>query len=72
MSAEEVVVHAGHGFLVEVDDNSAMIVVNPREILGQQLRPRQINLLNIIIILGTYLIIEYSFLTGNCPFQRQK
>jgi hypothetical protein len=44
---EEVSVRAGHKDLVENDDNSALIVVDPQGILGQQLRSPSICLLNI-------------------------
>ncbi len=53
---------AGHEVLVEVDDNNAMIVVNPWGILGRQLRPRQINLLNIIIIIIIIFITIIIFI----------
>jgi hypothetical protein len=43
---EDVAVRAGHKVLMEVE-NSAMIIVNNQGILGKQLRPRPINLLNI-------------------------
>jgi hypothetical protein len=37
---------AGHGVLMEVDDNNALIVGDPLGILGQQLRPHLIHLSN--------------------------
>ncbi len=40
LSIEEVTVHAGQEVLMEVDDNSLLIVGNLQVILGQQLRPR--------------------------------
>jgi hypothetical protein len=46
---KEVIVHADHEVVMEVDDNSAMIVADPQGILGQQLRPNPLPLLNIII-----------------------
>jgi hypothetical protein len=36
---------------MEVDDNFSLIVVNPKGILDQQLRPHSINLLNSIGII---------------------
>jgi hypothetical protein len=42
LSAEEVIVHDGYDVLVEVDNNSALIVGDPRGILGQHLRPHPI------------------------------
>jgi hypothetical protein len=50
----EVVVHAGHKALVEVDDNILMVLGDTQGILDQMLRPHQINLLNIVIILFSY------------------
>jgi hypothetical protein len=47
---------------MEVDDYVKMIVGNLREILDQQFRPRPICLLNIIIILITYYIIQLFYL----------
>ncbi len=55
LSLEEVTVHAGHKVLMEVDDNTLLIIGNPRGILDQQLRPHGINLLNIIITLINYI-----------------
>ncbi len=40
---------AGHKVLMEVDNNILQIVGNRQEILDQQLLPRPIELLNIII-----------------------
>jgi hypothetical protein len=37
-------VHAGQKDLVKVDDNCAMIVGNPKGILGQQLRPHSLDI----------------------------
>jgi hypothetical protein len=48
---EEVAEHAGRKALMEVDDNSALIVGNMRGILGQQLSPRPIFLLNTVLII---------------------
>ncbi len=42
LSLEEVAVHAGHKVLVEVDIDSMLIVGDPWQIGGQQLRLRQI------------------------------
>ncbi len=52
---------AGHKVLADVDVNIAQIVGDPRGILGWQLRPHPIHLLNIIIILISYLIIVYYY-----------
>jgi len=54
---EQVALHAGHKVFVGVETNIALIVGNPQRILGQQLRPHLVPLLNIIIILITYQII---------------
>jgi hypothetical protein len=51
---EEVAVRAGHEVLLEVDDHSALIVGDPRGILGQQFRPQPIHFLSIILILVHY------------------
>jgi hypothetical protein len=51
LSLKEVPVSSGHEVLFKVDDNSALIVSDPRGIVGQQLRP---HLLNTIIISITY------------------
>jgi hypothetical protein len=56
LSLEEVTMHADHKVFIEVDDNIALIVGDPQGILGQQLWPRSIDLLNIIMII---LIISY-------------
>jgi hypothetical protein len=53
---EEAVAGAGRKVLVDVDDNSALIVVNSLEIFVSQLRPHQIYSLNVFII----LILTYS------------
>jgi hypothetical protein len=55
MSLEEIIVLASCKALVKVLDKSLLIVVNPEGILGQQLRPRLILLINSIIII---LIIQ--------------
>jgi hypothetical protein len=50
---EKVAVYAGHKVLMDIDDNSVLIVNNPQGILSQQLRPHPIylsNEINIIII----------------------
>jgi uncharacterized membrane-anchored protein len=47
---EEVAVHAGHEVLMEVGNNSLLIVGDPMGISDQQLRPRPFLLLNIPII----------------------
>ncbi len=46
---EEVATRSGKETLMEVDDNSALIVCDPQWILYQQLRPRSICLINIVI-----------------------
>jgi hypothetical protein len=48
---KEVAVRAGHKVLMESDDNIALNVGDPNGIFGQQLKPRQINTLNIIIVI---------------------
>ncbi len=53
---EEAVAGAGRKVLVDVDDNSALIVVNSLEIFVRQLRPHQIYSLNFFIV----LIITHS------------
>jgi len=40
-----------HDVLIEVDDNLLLIVGNPQGILGKQLKPHPIHLLNIVILL---------------------
>jgi hypothetical protein len=45
---KDVAFHTGHEVLMEVDVNILLIVGDPQGILGQQLRPRPITLLNII------------------------
>ncbi len=49
LSLEEAAVHAGRKVLMEVVDNSLLIVGGLWEILGDQFRPHLICLLNIII-----------------------
>ncbi len=67
--------HAGHKALVEVDDNILLIVDDPQGILDQKLRPRPINLLNIVIILFSYFklyiikTLNYSSLSI-CPWKK--
>jgi hypothetical protein len=53
MSLQEINVHAGRKILMEFDYNNALIVGDLHGILGQQLRPHTIHLLN------TTLIINY-------------
>ena len=48
---EEVAVHAGHKVLMDINDSISFIVSDPNVILDRQLRPRQINLLNISVVL---------------------
>ncbi len=55
LSLEEVVAHADHEVLMEIENNSVMIVGDPQGILGMQLRPYPIHISNVIvIILNTY------------------
>jgi hypothetical protein len=54
---EEVAVRAGHEVSMKVDDNILLIVGDPQGILDQQLRTKQICILNIIIIIIT--LIEF-------------
>jgi hypothetical protein len=59
MSLQEVDVHAGHKIFMEFDYNNALIVDNLHGILGKQLWPRPIHLLNTILIihyLSNYII----------------
>ncbi len=56
---EEVEVPAGREVLVDVDDNSALIVGNPRGILGQQLKPQPIYSLNFIIMYILYVPFDF-------------
>jgi len=48
--------HAGYKVLMEVDNNSALIAGHPERILGQQLRPQPIHLLNTINITYVFFI----------------
>ncbi len=51
-------VHAGHKVLMEVDDNSALIVGEPQGILGQHLKPHPIQLWStLFVVFITYEII---------------
>ncbi len=60
MALEDDTVHAGHKLFMEYDDISVLIVGDAQLILGQQLRPHPIHLLNITnIILRTLKIITY-------------
>jgi hypothetical protein len=52
---EEVTMPAGRTVSVEVDDNILQIVGDPQGILDKQLRPHPIHLLNIIIVLNSYI-----------------
>jgi hypothetical protein len=60
----ETAMRAGHKVLVEVD-NCVLIVVDPRGIWGQQLRPRSMHYLNIIIIHECNEQSEHSQIKGN-------
>ncbi len=51
---EEVAVHYSHKVLIEVDEKISLIVDDPHEIFD---RPRPICLLNITIILISYLLL---------------
>jgi hypothetical protein len=62
LSKKEVTVHSGYMVLMEVDNNSLLIVGDPCRILDQQLVSHPINLLNIIFILITYSIIILNYL----------
>jgi hypothetical protein len=53
MSGEEVAVHSDNKVLMEFGKNNVLIVGDPRGILGKQLRPAPIHLLNTIIIIVT-------------------
>ena len=55
LSLEEITVHGGHYVLMDVDNHRKPTVGDLHGILGQQLRPRPIHLLNTIIILLSYL-----------------
>ncbi len=58
LSSEEVAVCAGHKVLMKAEDSSTLIIGDSREIWGQQLRPRQIRILNILnVIITTHYII---------------
>ena len=50
---------SGHEVLMEVDDNSVLIVGDLRGILGKELMLYLIHLLNIMIILISHIIIEF-------------
>jgi hypothetical protein len=52
LSLEEVGLRVCHKVLVEVNGNILMIVSDPQGIFDQQLRPRPIYLLNVIIIIN--------------------
>jgi hypothetical protein len=61
LSLEDVAMRASHKVLMEVDENILPTVVNIKWILYQQLRPHQVHLLNIIII----ILINYIKLFKN-------
>ncbi len=50
LTLEEVSVRAGKGVLMKVDDSSVPSIGDPQGISGKEHKPRQIHLLNIIII----------------------
>jgi hypothetical protein len=58
MSIEEVAVHTGHKFLMESDDNTELLVVNPQGSYGQVLSPHPIQYLSCIIISLIIIIIN--------------
>ncbi len=51
---KEDAMHSGHKVLMEVDDNSVLIVADPQGTLGLLLMPHTTHLLSIIIVLITY------------------
>jgi hypothetical protein len=64
--------HACHKVLMEVNNNSALIVGDPHGILGQKLRPLLSKLLNIIILLINCLLNKIELnciakLVTSCP-----
>jgi hypothetical protein len=63
---EEVAVRAGHKVLMEVDDNSALIVVDSRGILDKQIRSHRICLLNVfaLLIIIFYIINDINLMTN--------
>jgi hypothetical protein len=68
---------AGHEVLMEVDVNILLIVGDPQGILGQQLRPRSITLLNIITLLVNYYKLQliglfYCYFNEDHSIRRQK
>jgi hypothetical protein len=54
---------AGHKVLMEVDDDILPIDGNQQEILGQQLWPRPIHLLNIVIFIVKIIFIKLKFIS---------
>jgi len=74
LSLEEVIIHAGRQVLAEVDFKNALIVCDVQGILGQQLRPRPIPSLNVMInILNTdYKLTLYSKSDNRSPFSSLK
>jgi hypothetical protein len=57
---EDVHGRAGRKVLMEVDDNIWMIIGDLQGILDQQLRPRQIHFLIIVILI--LIVLDYLFL----------
>ncbi len=55
----EAAVCGDHKVLMEVDNNILLVVVHPHGIICQQLRPRPIHLLNIIIVLLNDISFKY-------------
>jgi len=53
-------VYADHEVLLDINSTGLLIVGDPWEISGQQLRPHSIHLLNVIIIISTYSFIIYK------------
>ncbi len=50
LSSEDIVVHASHKVLMEVEPYSALVVGDPQEILGEQHIPHPIHVLNICLL----------------------
>jgi hypothetical protein len=56
---EHAVVCVGLEVLLEVDDNILLIVGDPQGVLDQLLRPRPIQLLNVVIIWIIYIKLYF-------------
>jgi hypothetical protein len=57
---EEVAMHFGSTYLMEVDDKSALIIHDPQGILGLQFRPHPIHLLNNIHYFLNDILLTYT------------